>query len=132
MTLRVGITGGMGSGKTTVSAIFATLGVPVYQADDAAKRLMNEDPRLQQAIIAAFGEAMYANGMLNRSLLASAVFSHPEKLAQLNALVHPVTINDAEQWMLRQTTPYAIKEAAILFESGAQRYLDFIIGVYAP
>lgn len=132
MTLRVGITGGMGSGKSTVAAVFASMGIPVYQADDAAKRLMNEDPAIAAALKTAFGEASFANGMLNRSYLAAEVFSSKEKLALLNSIVHPATIADGESWMADQTTTYAIKEAAIIFESGSQRYLDYIIGVYAP
>ena len=132
MTLRVGITGGMGSGKSTVAAVFAVLGIPVYRADDAAKRLMNEDLLLKEQLTSQFGTATYTNGLLNRAYLAATVFSNKEKLAQLNALVHPVTIRDADEWMKKQTTPYAIKEAAIIFESGSQNYLDYIIGVYAP
>jgi len=132
MALRVGITGGMGSGKSTVAAVFASMGIPVYQADDAAKRLMNEDELLKQQLKKQFGEATYTNGLLNRAWLAEQVFNNPQKLELLNAMVHPVTINDAEKWMQQQTTTYAIKEAAIIFESGSQRYLDFIIGVYAP
>jgi dephospho-CoA kinase len=132
MVLRVGITGGMGSGKTTVAAIFETLGIPVYVADDAAKRLMNEDETIKAALVKHFGEATYTNGLLNRQYLAREVFSDKKKLALLNALVHPATISDGETWMAQQTTPYAIKEAAIIFESGSQKYLDYIIGVYAP
>ena len=132
MTLRVGITGGMGSGKSTVAAVFTTLGIPVYQADDAAKRLMNEDESIKVQLKKHFGEATYSNGVLNRAHLADAVFHNKEKLELLNSIVHPVTIADGEKWMHQQTTPYAIKEAAIIFESGSQRYLDFIIGVAAP
>lgn len=132
MTFRVGITGGMGSGKTTVAAIFATLGIPVYRADDASKRLMNEDAVLKKQLIENFGEATYTNGFLNRQYLAAAVFNDTEKLNLLNSFVHPATISDAENWMQRQTSIYAIKEAAIIFESGSQRYLDYIVGVYAP
>jgi dephospho-CoA kinase len=132
MTIRVGITGGMGSGKTTVAAIFETLGIPVYRADDAAKRLMNEDETLKGQLITHFGEATYTNGLLNLQYLATEVFNDEEKLALLNSLVHPATISDGEKWMEQQTTPYAIKEAAIIFESGSQKYLDYIIGVYAP
>jgi dephospho-CoA kinase len=122
----------MGSGKSTVAAVFATLGIPVYQADDAAKRLMNEDPSLQAALKKHFGEAAYTNGLLNRAYLAAEVFNDKEKLALLNSIVHPVTIADGENWMAAQTGPYAIKEAAIIFETGSQRWLDYIIGVYAP
>jgi dephospho-CoA kinase len=130
--ISVGITGGIGSGKSTVAHIFEVLGIPVYYADDAAKRIMNEDPELRQAIISAFGEATYTNGMLNRSVLSSLVFNNPEKLEQLNAIVHPATIRNGERWMKAQTTAYAIKEAAIFFESGSAANLDYIIGVYAP
>ena len=132
MTLRVGITGGMGSGKTTVAAVFATLGIPVYSADDAAKRLMNEDETLKAQLKEKFGENTYTNGLLNRAHLAAKVFTNKDKLALLNSIVHPATIADGEQWMRQQTAPYAIKEAAILFESGSQRYLDYVIGVSAP
>lgn len=132
MALRIGITGGMGSGKSTVAAVFGTLGIPVYQADDAAKRLMNEDPALAAALKKAFGEGTYTGGRLNRGYLAAEVFNNKEKLTLLNSIVHPVTIADGEHWMAQQTTPYAVKEAAIIFETGSQRYLDYIIGVYAP
>jgi len=132
MTLRVGLTGGMGSGKTTVAAVFAALGIPVYSADDAAKRLMNEDESLKAQLIEKFGENTYTNGLLDRAHLAAEVFTDKDKLTLLNSIVHPATIADGEKWMQQQTTPYAIKEAAIIFESGSQRYLDYIIGVDAP
>ena len=132
MAYSVGITGGMGSGKSTVAAVFASLGIPVYQADDAAKRLMNEDESLQTQLKKHFGEASYKDGRLNRAYIASEVFNNKQKLELLNSIVHPATIADGEKWMQQQTTPYAIKEAAIIFESGSQRYLDFIIGVSAP
>jgi len=132
MTLRVGLTGGMGSGKTTVAAVFAALGIPVYSADDAAKRLMNEDESLKAQLIEKFGANTYTNGLLNRAHLAAEVFTDKDKLTLLNSIVHPATIADGEKWMQQQTTPYAIKEAAIIFESGSQRYLDYIIGVDAP
>jgi len=132
MSFRVGITGGMGSGKSTAAAIFEILGVPVYRADDAAKRLMNEDPVLKSQLIKSFGEGTYTDGLLNRAYLSAAVFNDAGKLAVLNSFVHPATINDAENWMRHQTAPYALKEAAIIFESGSHRYLDYVIGVYAP
>jgi dephospho-CoA kinase len=130
--IKVGITGGIGSGKSTVAKVFEMLGIPVYYADDAAKRLMNEDDNLKRKIQALFGEAVYKNGLLDRKQLAAIVFNAPEKLILLNSVVHPATIADAEQWMQQQTTPYAIKEAALIFESGTQQQLDYIIGVYAP
>jgi len=132
MTIRVGITGGMGSGKSTVASVFSVLGIPVYHADEAAKRLMNEDPTLKASIMRVFGDDLYADGKLNRSLLAGKVFNNPSQLALLNSMVHPATIAAGEEWMRKQTSAYAIKEAAILFESGSQRYLDWVIGVYAP
>ena len=130
--LRVGLTGGLGSGKTTVAKIFETLGIPVYYADDAAKRLMNEDAALQRRLSENFGENTYLKGNLNKPYLAAAVFSDPAKLALLNSLVHPATIADAGTWMHMQTSPYAIKEAALIFESNAHLQLDYVIGVAAP
>jgi dephospho-CoA kinase len=136
--LKIGITGGIGSGKSTVARVFEVLGIPVYYADDAAKRLMNEDEVLQQKIRIQFGNDVYENGHLNKKKLAGIVFTSPEKLAVLNALVHPATLQDAEKWMHKhavyggQSVPYAIKEAALIFESGAQENLDYVIGVYAP
>lgn len=130
--LKIGLTGGIGSGKSTVAKIFETLGIPVYYADAEAKRLMNSSETLKKVIRQNFGEATYENDQLNRKYLAGIVFNNPEKLELLNALIHPVTINDAEQWMQQQSAPYSIKEAALLFESGAAENLDFIVGVYAP
>lgn len=130
--LKIGLTGGIGSGKSTVAKIFETLGIPVYYADAEAKRLMNSSETLKKVIRQNFGEATYENDQLNRKYLAGIVFNNPEKLELLNALIHPVTINDAEQWMQQQSAPYSIKEAALLFESGATENLDFIVGVYAP
>ena len=128
----VGLTGGSGSGKSTVARILETLGIPVYYADDAAKTIMNTDAGLRQQIIQHFGEASYAEGQLQRKYLADIVFNEPEKLALLNSLIHPVTIRHSEQWFRRQSAPYAVREAALLFESGASENLEFIIGVYAP
>ena len=130
--LKVGLTGGIGSGKSTVAKVFEVLGVPVYYADDAARRLMNENEVLKAAIIKNFGEASYNKGELDRKYLASVVFIDEEKLALLNSLTHPLTISDAEQWIKNQTSSYIIKEAALLFESGAVEHLDKIIGVFAP
>jgi dephospho-CoA kinase len=129
---KVGLTGGIGSGKTTVAKIFEMLGVPVYYADDAAKRIMNEDEELKKAIEDQFGAAVYKDGELDRDYLASKVFRQPQQLELLNALVHPATIRDAVSWMEQQKTAYTIKEAALIFESAAAEQLDYIIGVYAP
>jgi len=131
--LKIGLTGGIGSGKTTVAKIFETLGVPVYYADDVAKQLMQEDNVLKQSIINIFGKDSYStDGKLNRSYVSAIVFSNPHQLEQLNAIVHPATIQHAEQWMQQQQAPYVIKEAALIFESGSQSTLDYVIGVYAP
>ncbi|GAA4308662.1 dephospho-CoA kinase [Compostibacter hankyongensis] len=131
--MKVGITGGIGSGKSTVCRIFAVLGVPVYDADGAARRLMNEDEALKAEITRAFGSRAYdASGRLDRSWLGHTVFADPEKLARLDALVHPVTLRDSAAWAERQTAPYVIKEAALMFETSAFHQMDHIIGVYAP
>ena len=130
--LKIGLTGGIGSGKSTVAKVFEVLGIPVYYADEEAKRLMNEDEVLKEKIQELFGAESYTNGLLNRKYIADIVFHDPKKLEQLNALVHPLTINDANNWLQQQTTPYAIKEAALIFETGIHEYLDYVIGVYAP
>jgi dephospho-CoA kinase len=130
--LFVGITGGIGSGKSLVSRLFNLLGIPVYDADSAAKKLMRENDSLKQKIKASFGEDCYQNEELNTSYLSSVVFSDKEKLNLLNALVHPATIEDAQNWRSRQNAPYVIKEAALLFESGTAKDLDLIIGVESP
>lgn len=131
MTLKIGLTGGIGSGKTTVAKLFELLGVPVYYADDASKRLYKTDEELIKKLKLHFGDDIYNNDELDRTQLASIVFSNPEKLELLNSLVHPLTISDAIGWMKKQTTPYVIKEAALLFESGSAAGLDFVIGVSA-
>jgi dephospho-CoA kinase len=130
--LRVGLTGGIGSGKTTIARIFESLGTPVYNADEAAKRIMNQRPAMREAILEKFGPDAYVNGELNRAHLSKIVFSDKEKIDWLNALIHPATIEDAKEWMQQQKAPYVIKEAALLFESGAASELDYIIGVTAP
>jgi dephospho-CoA kinase len=132
MILKIGLTGGLGSGKSTVAKIFGVLGIPVYYADSEAKRIMNSDPELKAQIIKHFGKEAYADNQLNRAYLSSVVFDNKDKLSLLNSLVHPVTIRDSKQWINKQTTPYAIKEAALIFESGSQEYLDYVIGVSAP
>jgi dephospho-CoA kinase len=130
--LKIGLTGGIGSGKSTVAKVFEVLGIPVYYADDAAKRLMNEDEALKQQLIEHFGTATYVDGKLNRQHIAALVFNNKEKLELLNSLVHPATIADAQKWFALQTASYVIKEAALLFESGTAEGLDKVIGVYAP
>lgn len=132
MSFMVGLTGGIGSGKSTVARIFRLLGIPVYDADSAARRLMQENVALKEELRAHFGEATYENGVLNRKYLAAIVFNHEAKLKLLNALVHPYTIKDAHDWSLRQTTPYVLKEAALMFESESFHHVQRVIGVSAP
>ena len=132
MALKIGLTGGIGSGKSMVAKIFSLIGIPVFYADIAAKNVMHEDVALKQKIKETFGEAAYENNTLNRKYIADIVFNDPFKLEQLNAMVHPATIAAAHRWMLQQTTPYVIKEAALFFEAGSTEGLDYIIGVYAP
>ena len=130
--LRIGLTGGIGSGKSTVARIFSVLGIPVYDADSSAKRLMAENENLKGKIIEHFGKELYHNGQLNTKHLAEQVFNDPEKTELLNSIVHPATITDAEEWMKKQKSPYLIKEAALIFESGSNKFLDKIIGVSSP
>lgn len=130
--LRIGITGGIGSGKSTIAKIFQLLGVPVYYADKRAKWLMENNTDLKNQLIESFGSDTYQHGLLNRSHLASLVFSNPENLNLLNKIVHPFTINDGIAWMKKQTSQIAIKEAALIFETGTQADFDVIIGVFAP
>ena len=132
MVLRVGLTGGIGSGKSTVGQIFELLGIPVYYADDAAKRLMDEDENVKTAITSKFSEEAYREGRLNRKYISDIVFKNSNKLELLNSIVHPATIKDAGEWMQNQKAPYVIKEAALLFESGSNKKLDYIVGVKAP
>lgn len=130
--LKIGLTGGIGSGKSTVAKIFEMLCIPVYYADDAAKKLMQENEELKSLLKNVFGEETYIDGQLNSAYLSAQVFGNEEKLQQLNSIVHPVVIAYGRNWMQQQNTPYAVKEAALFFESGSQAGLDYMIGVYAP
>jgi dephospho-CoA kinase len=130
--LKVGLTGGIGSGKTTVAKIFEAIGTPVYYADLEAKKIMSTHPKLVEEIKQVFGNDAYIGGILNRTFIAEKVFKDKDLLQQLNGMVHPYTIAHAKEWMEKQTTPYAIKEAALIFESSIQGEFDIIIGVYAP
>ena len=130
--LKIGLTGGIGSGKTTVSQIFKILGVPVFDADTAAKEAMEHNPVLKEKLITTFGAAVFVEHKLNRKYLADIVFNDAHQLDVLNALVHPITIAAAADWFATQNSPYVIKEAALIFEAGAGVGLDYIIGVFAP
>lgn len=132
--IAVGLTGGIGSGKSTVAKIFSVLQVPVYYADDAAKRLMTSDAQVRQAIQDAFGKEMYDNaGQLQRKKLAATVFQDAVSLQQLNDIVHPAVARDSKHWLQQhQSYPYVIKEAALLFEAGSYKALDVMVCVVAP
>ena len=130
---QIGITGGIGAGKSTVTRIFAALRVPVYDADSRAKWLMNNDPLLKAGIAEAFGPQAYTSAGLNRNYLAATVFSDPSKVALLNRLVHPRVGDDYAQWVQGHAgLLYVLKEAALLYESGSYQTLDRIIAVSAP
>jgi dephospho-CoA kinase len=132
MTKVIGLTGGIGSGKTTIANYFAEMGVPVYIADDAGKKVMQFENVIKQ-IKATFGENLFENEVLNRAKLAEIVFNNADKLAQLNAIVHPAIKKDYELWIQENKEfEYIVYEAAILFESGRYKDCDVIITVTAP
>ncbi|MFN8324009.1 MAG: dephospho-CoA kinase [Chitinophagales bacterium] len=133
--IKVGIIGGIGSGKSTVCKMFEKLGIPVYYADERAKYLMQHEHHLIDEIRKTFGADIYDNGSLNRKLLSERVFNNSSKLQQLNALVHPAVFRDTEEWVEEQKAlkvPYVLKEAALLIESGSYKNLDRLIVVSAP
>ena len=129
----MGITGGIGSGKTLVCSIFDKIGIPVYDADSRARSLMNHDPGLVSEITDLLGEEAYRDGSLDREYVAGKVFMNEDLLNRLNRIVHPAVRDDYLQWVKERTdVPYVIEEAAILFESGAHRFMDLTVLVYAP
>jgi len=130
--LRVGLTGGIGSGKSTVADIFRVLGIPVFDADFATRELMETDEALVESIKKEFGEEAYSNKKLNRKYLASIVFNDVYRLEKLNAITHPAVISAAQVWMQQQKATYVIKEAALMFESASAAGVDLVIGVFAP
>lgn len=131
--VRVGLTGGIGSGKTLICSILEKLRIPVYYADVEAKRLMNSDPDLKEGILELIGEEAYRGESLDRKYLAGRLFGDAALLADMNALVHPAVRKDFQSWSRRQKeVPYVVEEAAILFESGAYKELDHTVLVYAP
>lgn len=127
----VGLTGGIGSGKTTVAKEFAKLGVPIYIADVEAKKLMNRSKVIRRKLIKLFGDKAYVDTTLNRPFLAEAIFNDKEKLQQMNSIVHPKVANHFKKWLLKQDASYVIKEVAILFENNSYKHCDFIITVTA-
>ncbi len=132
--LKIGITGGIGSGKTTVCHLFEQLGIPIYYADDRAKELMVKNSAIKNALLHEFGEETYlADGSLNRPYLASIVFKDENKLALLNSITHPIVAEDGINWHFAQkNAPYTLKEAALLIESKSYLQLDKLILVTAP
>jgi len=128
--IKVGITGGIGSGKSTACKVFRTLGIPVFEADNVARQLINSDSEIRIQLIKLFGSAVYLpDETIDRKLLASIVFNNSSLLAQLNAVVHPVVKNAFDEWCKKQEAPYILHEAAILFESGFYKMMDKTITV---
>ncbi|MDG1793943.1 MAG: dephospho-CoA kinase [Flavobacteriaceae bacterium] len=132
MTKIVGLTGGIGSGKTTVAHMFKALGVPVFNSDDEAKVLMNSSVIIKQEIIELLGENSYKDDVLNKPYIASQIFNTKAVLKQINAIVHPKVAAAFDTWVSKQNSPYVIKEVAILFETRTESLVDFIITVIAP
>lgn len=132
--LKIGITGGIGSGKTTVCRVFELLGIPIFYADTVAKLIMNTDPVLKEEILKTFGKKIYSNdGELNRSHLSSIVFNNESELNKLNALVHPAVFRAFDKWLAMHTdAPYIIKEAALLFETESYKMCDLSVLVVSP
>lgn len=130
--MKLGITGGIGSGKTSVCRVFSVLGIPVFSADIEAKHIMENDQRIMQRINSIAGRNLYVNGNLNRRELASLIFNDQSLLKKVNSLVHPVVFDQFIKWEKNQASPYVIMEAAILFESGASKLVDRIATVIAP
>jgi dephospho-CoA kinase len=129
--LKIGITGGIGSGKSTVCTIFRILGIPVFNADIEARKLYDE-PQVKEAIMLAFGDNMYPQGVFDKKAMANIVFQSADKLKQLNELLHPLVQIQFDTWLQQQESPYTIKEAALLIEAGSYQQLDELILVTCP
>lgn len=128
----VGLTGGIGSGKTTVAKQFSEFGIPVYIADEEAKSLMRRSKIIKRKLIKLFGDEAYVNNELNKPFIANIIFNDKNYLQKMNAIVHPKVARHFEKWALKQEAPYVIKEVAILFENGGHKACDFVITVTAP
>lgn len=129
---KVGITGGIGSGKSSVCKMLAMRGVPIYDSDSRAKQLMVTDAELVRLVSQRFGADVYVDGMLNRQVLAARVFTDKVALAELNSMVHPAVMRDFERWAAEQQTAYVVMESAIIFEAGLDDKLDAVVAVMAP
>jgi dephospho-CoA kinase len=130
--MKLGITGGIGSGKTSVCKVFNVLGIPVFSADPEAREIMDNDRNMKREINKIVGKDIYPGGQLNRMELASLIFNNRDLLERVNSLVHPVVFEHFNRWAEKQTTPYVIMEAAILFESGASKLVDRVATIVAP
>jgi dephospho-CoA kinase len=130
--LRLGVTGGIGCGKTTVCRVFSVLGIPVFSADDEAKRIQDSDTDIQIKLNTIAGKDLYSSGKLDRKELAALIFNNKDLLFEVNSIIHPAVFKYFIKWVARQDAPYSIMEAAILFESGAYRLMDRIVTVVAP
>ena len=129
---KLGVTGGIGSGKTTVCRVFKVLGIPVFVADDVAQKLMSTHAEIREKINGIAGKEMYGDGELNRKELATLIFNHPDLLQKVNSVVHPAVLEDFRNWAEEQNSPYVIMEAAILFESHAEKLVDRVVSISAP
>jgi dephospho-CoA kinase len=130
--IKVGLTGGIGSGKSVIAKVFRSLGVPVFNADLEARELVTTNSEVKQKITDLLGEKAFKEGEYDRSYVASVVFQHKDLLEKLNQIIHPAALNAFDEWVKKHNTPYIIKEAAILFESGSYKSLDKVITVSAP
>lgn len=130
--MKLGVTGGIGSGKTTVCKVFKALGIPVFSTDPEAREIMNSDPEIRGKINYLTGKDLYSGGSLDRQELASLIFNDSSLLEKVNSIVHPAVSANFMKWVKLQTAPYVIMEAAILFESGASKFMDKIASVVAP
>jgi len=132
MIFRLGVTGGIGSGKSTVCRTFSVLGIPVFSADNEARKIMDADESLKAKLTDITGENIYVSGKLDRQKMASIIFNDTVLLNRVNELVHPLVLRNFERWCNKQSSDYVIFEVAILFESGAEKHVDKVLAVVAP
>ncbi|MDH6358974.1 dephospho-CoA kinase [Parabacteroides sp. PF5-9] len=130
--IKIGITGGIGSGKTVVTTLFEAMGIPVYIADEESKKLTNSSPAIRKQLIDLFGSSIYTSEGVDRKQLATYIFNDPERLKQVNAIIHPEVNRHFQNWVQQLRVPYCAIESAILFESGFDRLVDIRLMVYAP
>lgn len=128
----IGLTGGIGSGKSTVSRLFETMGIPIYTADTESKKLINISPQIRKQLMAAFGSQLYENGEVNKAMLASLIFGNEENLRYANSVIHPAVFDDFQHWAEQQTQSFVVIESAILFDSGFYKSVDVTVNVSAP